>query len=75
MVLSSSTRTSRISSLVNQTNVCGGVKKAGFGRSTDSTANSRAVQTRTITSIPMFCFVNSGVRTQRTGVQATRGGV
>jgi hypothetical protein len=63
-------------SIVNRTNVCGGVKKAGTAPSVGIFLLSNVLSTRAVTSNPRFCIpsVSPVVQTQRTGYKATLGG-
>ncbi len=60
-------------SIVNRTNTCGGIKKAGIapriGWSMQSNMNLR----RAPQTIPLLCVPNTTVQTQRYGYRATLG--
>ena len=59
MVLSNVPRTARTALIVSQTNVCGGVKKAGLSPSVGVTsAVLPAISIRGVNSIPLFCLGN-----------------
>lgn len=73
--MSGSIRARNQASLINRTNTCGGVKKAGIapriGWSMQSNMNlKRAPQT-----IPLVCVASTTVQTQKYGYGATLGGI
>ena len=61
-------------SIVNRTNVCGGVKKAGLAPTIGSYGTNGLNMTRASHTIPLICVPNTTVQTQKTGYAATRGG-
>lgn len=74
MVYMSGTKATRNqSSLVNRTNNCGGVKKAGTGPSVGSYLPSNPNMLRVNYSVPKKCTVTRGATVQRVGYMATLG--
>ena len=61
-------------SIVNRTNVCGGVKKAGLAPSIGWFMSSNPTLRRAPQTIPKVCVPNRTVQTQKTGYRATIGG-
>lgn len=72
--MNSSKRARNQASLVNRTNTCGGVKKAGIaprvGWYLSNNVNLRGAPQ----SIPRFCIPNRTIQTQKYGYSATHGG-
>ena len=62
------------SSIVNRTNVCGGMKKAGLAPTVGWFLSSNPMLIGAPQTIPRFCIPNRTVQTQRTGYSATIGG-
>jgi len=62
-------------SIVNRTNTCGGVKKAGLAPRVGWYLSSNVNLARAPQGIPLICVANTTVQTQRTGYRATLGGV
>lgn len=74
MVLMTGSRSARnAASIVNRTNVCGGVKKAGTASRIGWYLSSNVSLMRAPQSVPLFCVPNTTVQTQRTGYRATIG--
>ena len=61
--------------IINRTNTCGGVKKAGLAPRIGWYLSSNVNLARAPQSIPLICVANTTVQTQRTGYRATLGGV
>lgn len=75
MVYMSGSRSARnAASIVNRTNVCGGMKKAGLAPSVGWFLSSNPYLTGAPHSIPKFCIPNTTVQTQKYGYKATIGG-
>jgi len=75
MVYMSGSKSSRNqASIVNRTNVCGGNKKAGTGRSTNIFLSSMPFLLRVPQGNPQFCVPNTTIQTQKYGYRATIGG-
>ncbi len=62
------------SSIVNRTNVCGGMKKAGIAPRVGWYLSSNVNLTRAPQSLPLFCIPNTTIQTQKYGYSATHGG-
>lgn len=77
MVLMSGSKSARRqNTIVNRTNVCGGVKKAGTAPTVGWFLLSNVVETRGVTAVPKFCIPTVSLTrpTQRYGYKATLGG-
>jgi len=75
MVLMSAGRSARNqASIVNRTNVCGGVKKAGIAPRIGWFMQSNPTLKGAPQSLPLFCVPNRTIQTQKTGYRATIGG-
>ena len=75
MVYMSGSRSARNqSSLVNRTNVCGGVKKAGIAPRVGWYLTSNVNLVRAPQSLPLVCVPNRTIQTQKYGYHATHGG-
>jgi hypothetical protein len=75
MVYMSGSRSARNSaSIVNRTNVCGGMKKAGTAPRVGFFLSSNPMLIGAPQSVPRFCIPNRTVQTQQTGYRATIGG-
>ena len=61
-------------SIVNRTNTCGGMKKAGLAPRVGWTLQSNPMLIGAPQTIPRFCIPNRTVQTQQTGYRATIGG-
>ena len=71
----SGSRASRnAASIVNRTNVCGGMKKAGLAPRVGWYLSSNVNLIGAPQTIPRFCIPNRTVQTQQTGYRATIGG-
>jgi hypothetical protein len=62
------------SSIVNRTNVCGGVKKAGIAPTVGWFLTSNVRLTGAVHSNPKLCIPSVTIQTQRYGYKATLGG-
>ena len=62
------------SSIVNRTNVCGGMKKAGLAPTVGWFLSSNPMLIGAPQTIPRFCIPNRTIQTQRYGYKATLGG-
>ena len=62
------------SSIVNRTNVCGGMKKAGIAPRVGWYLSSNVNLTRAPQSLPLFCIPNTSIQTQKYGYHAVHGG-
>ena len=62
------------SSIVNRTNICGGMKKAGLAPRVGWYLSSNTMLVGAPQTIPRFCIPNRTVQTQKTGYRATIGG-
>jgi hypothetical protein len=62
------------SSIVNRTNTCGGMKKAGLAPRVGWYMQSNPMLVGAPQTIPLFCVANRTVQTQKTGYRATIGG-
>jgi hypothetical protein len=75
MVLYSAGRNARnAASIVNRTNTCGGVKKAGTAPRVGWYLTSNVMLVGAPQTVPLFCIPNRTVQTQKTGYRATIGG-
>ena len=75
MVLMNAARSARNqSSIVNRTNVCGGMKKAGLVPRQGFFMQSNVSLRRGPQSLPLICIPNTTVQTQKYGYKATIGG-
>jgi len=75
MVLMNAARSARNqSSIVNRTNVCGGMKKAGIVSRQGFFMQSNVSLRRGPQSLPLICIPNTTVQTQKYGYKATIGG-
>jgi len=75
MVYMSGSKAARNSaSLVNRTNVCGGVKKAGLAPTVGWFLGSNPMLLRAPQTIPRFCIPSRTIQTQKYGYHATIGG-
>jgi len=76
MVLMSASKSARnAASIVNRTNVCGGLKKAGLApRIGFYLSSTRGQLYRAPQSIPRVCCPSTTVQTQKYGYSATHGG-
>ena len=75
MVYMSGSRASRNqASIVNRTNTCGGVKKAGLAPRVGWYLSSNVMLMGAPQTIPRFCIPNRTVQTQQTGYRATISG-
>lgn len=61
-------------SIVNRTNTCGGMKKAGIAPRIGWYLSSNVNLTRAPQSLPLICVPNTTVQTQKYGYSATHGG-
>ena len=62
------------SSIVNRTNTCGGMKKAGIAPSVGWFMSSNPWLIRAPHSVPLVCRPNLTIQTQKYGYRATIGG-
>jgi len=62
------------SSIVNRTNVCGGMKKAGLVPRQGFFMQSNVSLRRGPQSLPLICIPNTTTQTQKYGYKATIGG-
>jgi hypothetical protein len=62
------------SSIVNRTNTCGGMKKAGLAPRVGWYMQSNPMLVGAPQTVPLFCIPNRTVQTQKTGYRATIGG-
>ena len=62
------------SSIVNRTNTCGGMKKAGLAPSVGWFLQSNPMLVRAPQTLPLVCVPNRTVQTQKYGYSATHGG-
>ena len=75
MVLMNAARSARNqSSIVNRTNVCGGMKKAGLVPRIGFFMQSNVSLRRGPQSLPLICIPNTTTQTQKYGYKATIGG-
>lgn len=61
-------------SLVNRTNICGGMKKAGLVSRQGFFMQSNVSLRRGPQSVPLVCIPNTTVQTQKYGYHAVHGG-
>ena len=61
-------------SIVNRTNTCGGMKKAGLAPRVGWYLSSNVGLMGAPQTIPLKCVPNTTVQTQKTGYRATHGG-
>ena len=61
-------------SIVNRTNVCGGMKKAGIASRIGFFMQSNPTLRRAPQTLPLVCVYNRTIQTQQYGYHATRGG-
>ena len=72
MVYMSGSKASRNqASIVNRTNICGGVKKAGLAPRVGWFLSSNVLLFGAPQTIPRFCIPNRTVQTQQKGYRAT----
>jgi len=62
------------SSIVNRTNTCGGMKKAGLAPRVGWFMSSQPFLLRAPQTVPLFCVPNTTIQTQKYGYRATIGG-
>jgi hypothetical protein len=62
------------SSIVNRTNTCGGMKKAGIAPRVGWYLTNNVNLTRAPQSLPLICIPNTTIQTQKYGYSATHGG-
>ena len=62
------------SSIVNRTNTCGGMKKAGIAPRVGWYLTSNVNLRRAPQSLPLICIPNTTIQTQKYGYSATHGG-
>ena len=75
MVYMSGSKASRNqASIVNRTNVCGGPKKAGIAPRVGWFLSSNPMLIGAPQRLPLICFPNRTVQTQKYGYHATHGG-
>ena len=76
MVLMSGSKSARNqASIVNRTNVCGGVKKGGLAPTVGAYLSSNPNLLRaTHTQFGLMCIPNRTIQTQKYGYHATHGG-
>jgi hypothetical protein len=75
MVYMSGSKSARnAASIVNRTNTCGGVKKAGLAPSVGWFMSSNPMLIGAPQTIPRFCIPNRTIQTQKYGYRATHGG-
>lgn len=75
MVYMSGSRASRNqASIVNRTNTCGGVKKAGLAPRVGWYLSSNVNLIGAPQRLPLICVPNTTVQTQKYGYHATHGG-
>ena len=75
MVLMSAGRSARNqASIVNRTNVCGGMKKAGIVSRIGFFMQSNPTLRRGPQSLPRVCIPNRTIQTQKYGYSAIHGG-
>ena len=72
--MSGSKRARNQASIVNRTNVCGGVKKAGTAPRVGWYLSSNVNLVGAPQSVPMFCIPSRTIQTQKYGYRATIGG-
>jgi hypothetical protein len=75
MVLMSAGKAARNqASIVNRTNVCGGMKKAGIAPRIGWYLSSNVNLIRAPQTLPLVCIPNRTIQTQSYGYHATHGG-
>ena len=76
MVLSNASKAARNQqSIVNRTNICGGIKKGGLTPRVGYFLSSNpSLRGATNTQFGLVCIPNRTIQTQKYGVQATRTG-
>jgi hypothetical protein len=75
MVYMSGSRNARNqASIVNRTNTCGGMKKAGLAPRVGWYLSSNVNLIRAPQKIPLICVPNTTIQTQKYGYSATHGG-
>ena len=75
MVLMNSSKSARnAASIVNRTNVCGGMKKAGLAPRIGWFMQSNPTLRRAPQRLPLICVPNRTVQTQKYGYHAVHGG-
>jgi len=75
MVLMSAGKAARnAASIVNRTNVCGGMKKAGLAPRVGWYLSSNVNLIGAPQTIPLICVPNRTIQTQSYGYRATHGG-
>ena len=75
MVLMSAGKSARNqASIVNRTNTCGGMKKAGLAPRVGWFMSSQPFLLRAPQTVPLFCVPNTTIQTQKYGYRATIGG-
>ena len=62
------------SSIVNRTNTCGGMKKAGIAPRVGWYLTNNVNLRRAPQSLPLICIPNTTIQTQKYGYSATHGG-
>ena len=62
------------SSIVNRTNTCGGMKKAGLAPRVGWFMSSQPFLLRAPQNVPLFCVPNTTIQTQKYGYRATISG-
>ncbi len=61
-------------SIVNRTNTCGGMKKAGIAPRVGWYLSNNVNLRRAPQSLPLICVPNTTIQTQKYGYSATHGG-
>lgn len=75
MVYMSGSKSARnAASIVNRTNTCGGMKKAGLAPRVGWYMQSNPMLVGAPQTLPLFCVPNRTVQTQQTGYRATISG-
>jgi hypothetical protein len=75
MVYFSGSRAARsAASIVNRTNTCGGVKKAGTAPRVGWYLTNNTMLIGAPQSVPRFCIPSRTIQTQKYGYRATHGG-
>ena len=72
--MSGSSASRNAASIINRTNTCGGVKKAGIAPRVGWYLSSNVNLKRAPQSLPLICVTNRTVQTQSYGYHATHGG-
>ena len=72
--MSASKRSRNQASIVNRTNICGGMKKAGLGPRVGWFLSSNPWLIRAPQGVPPICIPNRTIQTQKYGYRATIGG-